>query len=75
LIVVKQDPPSTKLLPEDLVLRTQIFDDLLLLPINPPGDDKEKELPRLEDDVHGWPDAIMEAKPIASGTAQQRSIG
>jgi hypothetical protein len=57
-----------------LVLHTQIFDDLLLLPINPPGDDKEKELPRLEDDVHGWPDAIR-AKPIASGAAQHQSIG
>jgi hypothetical protein len=58
LVVVEQDPPLSKLLPEDLVLSTQIFDDLLLLPISPPGDDKEKELPRLEDDVHGWPDAI-----------------
>jgi hypothetical protein len=35
----------------------EIFDDFLLLAVDPAGQDGEQELPGLEDEVHGGPDA------------------
>jgi hypothetical protein len=36
-----------------LVLRAQILDDLLLLPVDPTGQDENEKLPGLKDEVHG----------------------
>jgi hypothetical protein len=55
LIVIEQDSPFTELFPEDLVLRAQILDDLLLLTINPAGENEQQKLPGLKDEVHGRP--------------------
>jgi hypothetical protein len=53
LIVVEQDASLDELLPEDLVFGAQVVDDLLLLAIDPTGEDEEQKLPGLEDKVHG----------------------
>ena len=53
LIVVEQDAFRTVQFLEHGVLRTQVIDCLLLLAVDPAGEDREEELPRLEDEVHG----------------------
>ena len=52
LIIVEQSPLVAKLLLEHLVLGSQILDHLLLLTIDPAGEDDEAELPRLKNEVH-----------------------
>jgi hypothetical protein len=39
-----------------LVFGSQILDHLLLLAIDPAGEDEQQELPGLEDEVHGRPE-------------------
>jgi len=53
LIVIEQDAPFAELLPEDLVFGAQVVDDLLLLAIDPTGEDEEQKVSGLEDKVHG----------------------
>ena len=50
--IVQQDSLLAVNFPEDLVLRQQVADDLLLLPIDPAGENDEIELPRLKYEVH-----------------------
>ena len=57
---------ATLFLFEDLVLGAEVLDDFLLLAVAPAGQDGEQELPGLEDEVHGGPDAAV-ATCIASG--------
>jgi hypothetical protein len=35
LIVIKKDPALAELFPEDLILRQQVLDDLLVLTVDP----------------------------------------
>ena len=62
----EEDPALAEFLFEDLVLRAEVFDDFLLLTVAPAGQDGDQELPGLEDEVHGGPDAAA-ATTIASG--------
>ena len=73
MVVIEQNATLADLFPEDLVLGLQILVDLLLLSIDPAGEDNEQKLPRLQNEVHGRPDAVT--KPIASTTDQAGSIG
>src|SRR5262249_52480292 len=60
-------------LSENLVFGVQVLDDLLLFTINPSGEDDDKELPRLENEVHGRSDA-MGTRLKASSKASHRSM-
>jgi hypothetical protein len=48
------------------ILSGDLVDDFLLLAVAPAGQDADQELPGLEDEVHGGPDAAA-ATSIASG--------
>ena len=52
LIVFEQDSLLVKLLFEHLVLDAQVFNDLLLLTVDPASENDEVELPRLKNEIH-----------------------
>jgi hypothetical protein len=66
LIVGEENSALAEFFFEDLVSGAEIFDDFLMLTVAPAGQDGEQELPGLEDEVHGGPDADV-ATSIASG--------
>ncbi len=47
MIIIQQDPLPAELLLDNLVLRSQIVDHLLLLAIDPTSQDDQQQLPRL----------------------------
>lgn len=53
LIVIEQDAFGPVHLLKYFDLGTQVIDCLLLLTIDPAGQNRKEELPRLEDEVHG----------------------
>jgi hypothetical protein len=65
LIIVEQDPLLAELFLEDLVFRAQVVDDGLLAVVDPAGEDGEKELPGLQDKVHGTIPEVEETKQSA----------
>ena len=52
LVIVQQYTFRTKFLFEDLILGPEVLDDLLLLAIDPAGEDHEVQLTRLKDEIH-----------------------
>src|SRR5262249_27770035 len=52
LVVVEQDAFLAQLLLEHLVFGTEVLDDLLLLAMDPAGQDDQQELPGVQDEVH-----------------------
>lgn len=54
--MIQQDAFLAKLLLEHLILRPEIFDDVLLLAIHPAGQDHQKELPKVQNVYHVRPD-------------------
>ena len=61
LVVVEQDAFRAVRLPKNPVLGAKVFDRFLLLSVDPACDDGYVELPGLENETHGWPDAGDEA--------------
>ena len=55
LIVVEDDPFLTDLLLEHVDLRPLEVDDLLLLLVDPAGENHEEKLPGVENEAHGAP--------------------
>jgi hypothetical protein len=53
LVVIEPDPFPAMRFPQDLVLGAQVLNDLLLLPVDPTGQDEKEQLPGLQDEVHG----------------------
>ena len=53
LVVAEQDAFLAELFLEHVVLGSQVLDHLLLLLVDPAGQNDEQELPRLEDEAHG----------------------
>jgi hypothetical protein len=47
------NPAFAKFFFEDLVFGAEVFDDFLLLAVDPASQDGEQELPGLENEVHG----------------------
>jgi hypothetical protein len=62
----EEDPVLAEFFFEDLILGTEALDDFSLTAVAPAGKDGDQELPGLEDEVHGGPDAGA-ATSIASG--------
>jgi hypothetical protein len=52
LVVAEQDPTLAEFLFQDPVFGAQVVDDFLLLPVHPAGEDKQKQLPWLQDEAH-----------------------
>src|ERR1035441_4102055 len=52
LIVVEQDPFLAHLLSEHLVFRAQILDPFLLLVVDPPRENGQQKVPRLDNERH-----------------------
>jgi hypothetical protein len=48
---------------------------VLLTPIDPAGQDHQQQLPGLKDKVHGFPDANLGRKAVASGLVGSLSRG
>ena len=61
LVVVEQDAFRAVRFPEHPVLGAKVLDRFLLLSVDPACDDGYVELPGLENETHGWPDAGDEA--------------
>jgi hypothetical protein len=74
LFVIQQDAAFAKLLPKHLVLGSQVFNDLLLLLVDPPSKDEMEQLPGLKNEIHGRPGAVKE-DGLASGPGMALSIG
>jgi len=55
LVIGKQNPFPAHLVQERLDLGVLELDDLLLLSVDPAGEDEEEELPGLEDEIHWTP--------------------
>src|ERR1019366_7560432 len=55
LIVIEQNPFLADLLAQHLVLRTQILDPFLLLVVDPPSENGQQKLPRLQNESHNAP--------------------
>ncbi len=53
LIVVQENPLFAQFLFQDLIFAAQVFDQLLLLSMDPGRQDHAQKLPRLQDEVHG----------------------
>jgi len=70
LVVVEPDPFLAVSFLQDLVLGAQVLDGLLLLPVDQAGEDGEEEVPGLQDEYHGWPDAWWR-----KGRASDRRLG
>jgi hypothetical protein len=62
LVICEQDAFLTELLFEYLVLGSQIFENILLVSIDPAGEDEEQQLPRLQNRFHTSPDVVKESK-------------
>ena len=56
---------NTELLSEHTILGPKVLDHVLLLAIDPAGQDQDQELPRLQKGLHNDPDAVC--KEAASG--------
>jgi hypothetical protein len=54
---------------EDLILGAEVLHQGLLLAVEPTGENDEQELPGLDDEGHGPPNAAVEQKRAASGMA------
>ncbi len=53
LVVVEQDSTLAEVFSQHLVLSQQILDRVVLVSVNPAGQDEKQELPGLEHEVHG----------------------
>jgi len=62
LIVDKQNPFFAELFSEHFILGPQIINYILLVAVDPPGQDEEKQLPWLQNEVHRSPDADLVQK-------------
>jgi hypothetical protein len=58
--------PLPQFLSEYLVLGPEVINGLLLLVVDPAGEDEMEQLPRLKNEVHGGPVAVEE-NGLASG--------
>ncbi len=47
LVIGQSEPLPSKLLLQDTILLLKVFDDVLLVPIDPAGEGGEEDLPRL----------------------------
>src|SRR5439155_23566950 len=74
LLVIQKDAPFAEFLPKHLVLGSQIFNDLLLLLVDPTSKDEMEQLPGLKNKIHGRPGAMKE-DGLASGPGMALSIG
>ena len=57
LVIVEQDSFLSKLLLENSVFGSQLFDHFLLLAVEPTGENHQVELPGLEDEGHDCRDS------------------
>ncbi len=53
LVVVEQDSTLAEFFSQHLILSQQILDRVLLVSVDPTGQDEKQELPGLEHEVHG----------------------
>ncbi len=53
LVVIEQDSTLAEVFSQHLVLSQQILDRVLLVSVDPTGQDEKQELPGLEHEVHG----------------------
>ena len=56
LVVVEQNPFLAVHFLENLVFRAEVLDDLLLLLVHPASENRQQQLPRLNDEAHGGTD-------------------
>jgi len=70
LVIVEPDPPLAVRLLHYLVLGAEVLDDLLLLPVDQAGQDREEEVPGLEDESHGWFRLRPKERESESGTGR-----
>ena len=76
LVIVEPDALLTVRFLQNLVLGAQVVDDLLLLPIDPSGEDDEEKLPGLQDEVHAGSDAVSRnRKHRVPGSGRQPGRG
>jgi hypothetical protein len=75
LVIAEKNSLPAQLLFEDLILGDQVFDDLLLLPVEPAGQNNQQQLPGMQNQAHGSPDADDGEKTLASGLCQLLSSG
>ncbi len=52
LVVIEQDSTLAEVFSQHLILSQQILDRVLLVSVDPTGQDEKKELPGLEHEVH-----------------------
>ena len=53
LVVIEQDSTLAEVFSQHLILSQQILDRVLLVSVDPTGQDEQQELPGLEHEVHG----------------------
>ena len=53
LVVIEQDSTLAEVFSQHLILSQQILDRVLLVSVDPTGQDEKQELPGLEHEVHG----------------------
>jgi hypothetical protein len=58
LVIVEEYSFLPELLPEYVILSEEEVDGVLLVAIDPAGEDQEQQLPRLQDRLHISPDAV-----------------
>src|SRR5436190_21371522 len=71
LVVVQQDPVFAEFLSEHLVLGPEVINDLLLLLVDPIGEDEMKQLPGLKNEIHRGPGAVS-SRSIENGPRPAR---
>jgi hypothetical protein len=59
LVIVKELSFLSELLPENAILRQEIFGGILLPSLDPAGEDQEQQLPWLQKSFHVPPDACL----------------
>jgi hypothetical protein len=64
LVVVEQDALFAEILSKDPIFSQKVIDGLLLSTIDPPGEDQEQELPRLQKGFHISPNAVGKKRNI-----------
>jgi len=74
LAVVQQDATLAKFFSKYLILGPEVVIDLLLLVVNPAGEDEMEQLPGLKNEVHSGPVALKE-DGLASGLELGLSTG
>jgi len=62
LVIGKQDASLAEFFFQPLVLGAQVFEDFLLMPVDPAGEDQEQQLPRLQNRLHISPDIVRKVE-------------